>query len=155
MNGKIVNTVNGITNVETQIMNGHWQYLKFHTKVQVLPKGPIRNFILRHKKRFKISKTFNSAQSIGVYKIYNPVNDQAVLSVIINFDDIIYNNNNNNNNIDTKAKRYFRLLKDSLLYTSTLFSRARKTDSSFVKYQSSGSSNFAKINYFVRILILI
>lgn len=140
INGKILKLVHGTTHIESQIASAHIFLIKMRRKLDELPEGPIRDFITDFKHHVKINERIAvGCYSVGSYK--------RILRLSLYIQQALINSNLPLENVHT----YLRLLKDSKLFISEMYDKAKSTFSSCVVYEKNREEKLGVIHCFVKI----
>ncbi|XP_066584839.1 uncharacterized protein [Prorops nasuta] len=141
INGQLLKMIHGTNHIDCQIAKSHVRSIKMQRLVDQLPDGEIRNFCLNKKKQVKIIEEICiNCYTVGTYKALNPVPN--TLARIIFSTLHIYN---------FKVYKYFRLLKDSILFVSKMYPRHLKTTSYAIQIKANGELQLGLILYFIKI----
>lgn len=141
INGKILKLVHGTTHIDSQIASAHICLIKMRRNLDQLPEGPIRNFITGFKHQVKICERIAvGCYSVGSYKriLRLPLYIQQAA---------LMNSNLPLENVHI----YLRLLKDSKLFISEMYDRAKSTLSSRIVYEKNREEKLGVIHCFVKI----
>lgn len=140
INGKILKLVHGTTHIESQIASAHIFLIKMRRKIDELPEGLICDFIADFKHQVKIYERIAiGCYSVGSYK--------RILRLPLCIQQTLMNSHLPLENVHT----YLRLLKDSKLFISEMYNRAKSTLSSCVVYEKNQVEKLGVIHCFVKI----
>lgn len=142
INGEMLRDIHGKTNVDSQIVRMHWQVLGLPKKLHLLRDGAVKDYCLRRRGQLKICERLHqSCYVVGTYKereINNPLITQGLQTSNVQYRNV---------------KPFFRLLKDELVYVSESYTRALRSNSSYVAYRRGNMKCYGCVHIFVKVLL--
>lgn len=140
LNGQYLKVLHGTTDVDSQILRMHCQFLGFCKRLEQIPDGAVKDYCLQGKGQLKISLRLNdSCYLVGTYNQseYDVIVTQALRNAGKEFETV---------------RTFQRLLKDRLLYVAESYPRITKTDSSHVSFFKDNQLAYGLVYKFVTLL---
>lgn len=140
MNGLMLNTIHGKTNVDSQVCRSFWQFMTLTRKLENTPDGPVKDFCIKRRRSLRIRERIaDSCYVVGLCK-----DEEANHPLILRGLEAA-------NIARGRISLYFRLLKNSQVYVAEKYTRCVNSISSYVAFESETGTQIGSIYTFIKI----
>ena len=144
LNGCFLRLVHGTWHIDSQMVKSHLQIIKMSKLLERLPDGDVKNFCYKKKNQVTVKERIGvKCHSVGCYQRFD-LEDDNIVTIALRNSNVRVN--------DAVLWRYFRLLKNRLLYVAEMYPKNLQTKSDVAVYISNGTMQLGLIHCFMKIV---